>query len=76
MLLIASKYDPTSFKVSINNHNISPRYKQKYLGVFLDHTLIWKPDINKVNTQRRACGILSKLKHYTIQSILTVITTY
>jgi len=48
MLLNSFEHDPTSFKVSINNHRISPKDKQKYLDVLLDHILSWKPHINKV----------------------------
>ena len=56
----------TLFKVIINNHSISPEDKLKYLGVLLDNKLSWKPHVQKVKTQlSRACGVLTKLKHYT-----------
>jgi len=35
MLLNSQKHSPTSFKVIINNHSISPADKLKYLGVLL-----------------------------------------
>ena len=64
MLLTSRKHNPASFKVVINNH-ISPEDNLKYLGVFLDNKLSWKLHVQKVKTQlSRACGILSKLKHY------------
>jgi len=74
MLLNSYKHNPTSFKVSINNHGISRRHNLKYLGVLLDNRLSWKPHVKKVKTQlSRACGVLSKLRHYTTQSVLKVV---
>jgi len=66
MLLNSQKHNPTSFKVIVNNNSISPEDKLKYLGVLLDNKLSWKPHVQKVKTQlSRACGVLTKLKHYT-----------
>ena len=39
MLLTSQKHNPASFKVFINNHNISPEDNLKYLGVLLDNKL-------------------------------------
>ena len=62
MQLTSRKHNPASFKVIINNHNISPEDNLKYFGVLLDNKLSWKPHVQKVKTQlSRACGILSKL---------------
>jgi len=73
MLLTFRKHNPASFEVTINNHNISPEDNLKYLGV-LDKTLSWKPHVQKVKTQpSTACGIVSKLKHYTSPPILKVV---
>ena len=47
MLLTSRKQNPASFKVIINNHNISPEDNLKYLGV-LDNKLSWKPHVQKV----------------------------
>jgi len=74
MPLNSQKHNPTSFKVIINNHSISPEDHLKYLGVLLDNKLNWKPHVQKVKTQlSRACGVLSKLKHDTTQSVLKVV---
>jgi len=74
MLLNSQKHNPASFKVITNNHSISPKDNLKYLGVLLHNKLIWKPHIQKVKTQlSRACGVLSKLKHYTTQSVLKIV---
>jgi len=49
-------------------------YNLKYLGVLLDNKLRWKPHVKKVKTQlSTACGVLSKLKHCTTQSVLKVV---
>ena len=50
MLLNSRKHNPTSFKVIINNHSISPEDNLKYLGVH-DNKLSWKPHAQKVKTQ-------------------------
>jgi len=74
MLLTSRKHNPASFKVTINNHNISSEDNLKYLGVLLDNKLSWKPYVQKVKTQlSTACGILSKLKHYTTPPVLKVV---
>ena len=74
MLLTSRKHNPASFKVTVNNHTISPEDNLKYLGVLLDNKLSWKPHVQKVKTQlSRACGILSKLKHYTTPPVLKVV---
>ena len=42
--------------------------------VLLDNKLSWKPHVQRVKTQlSRACGILSKLKHYTTLPVLKVV---
>ena len=74
MLLTSRKHNPASFKVIINNHNISPDDNLTYLGVLLDNMLSWKPHVQKVKTQlSRASGILTKLKHYTTLPVLKVV---
>ena len=74
MLLTSWKHNPSPFEVTINNHTISPEDNLKYLGVLLDNRLSYKPHVQKVKTQlSRACGILSKLKHYTSPPVLKVV---
>jgi len=74
MRLTSRKHNPASFKVIVNNHNISPEDNLKYLGVLLDNKLSCKPHVQKVKTQQsRACGVLSKLKHYTTPPVLKVV---
>ena len=77
MLLNYQKRNPASFRVIINNHSISPEDKLKYLGVLLGNKLSWKPHVQKVKIQlSRACGVLTKLKHYTTQSVLKLSITH
>ena len=74
MLLNSQNHNPTSFKVIVNNHRISPEDKLKYIGVLIDNKLSWKPHVQKVKTQlSRACGVLTKLKHNATQSVLKVV---
>jgi len=74
MLLTSRKHNPASFNVIINNHTISPEDNLKCLGFLLDNKLCWKPHVQKVKTQlSRACGILSKLKHYTTLPVLKIV---
>jgi len=74
MLLKSQNHSTTSFKVIINNHSISPEDNLIYLGVLPDNKLSWKPHVQKVKTElSRACGVISKLKHYTTQSVLEVV---
>jgi len=57
--------------VLMNHHPISKQSSLKYLGVILDDKLNWKPQIEKLVTQlSKSCGMLFKLKHYTIISVL------
>jgi len=73
MLLNSQKHNPTSFKIIRNNHSIAPKDNLIYPDVLLDNTLSWK-HIQKVKTQlSRACGVLSKLKHCTTQSVLKIV---
>ena len=74
MPLNSQKHNPTLFKLIVNNHSVSPEDKLKYLGVLLDNKLSWTPHVQKMKTQlSRACGVFTKLKHYTTQSVLKVV---
>ena len=45
-----------------------------YQATRIDNKLSWKPHVQKVKTQlSRACGILSKLKHYIAPPVLKVV---
>ena len=47
VLLNSQKHYPTSFKVIINNHSISPKDNLKYLRVLIYNKLSWKPHVQK-----------------------------
>jgi len=58
ILLNSQKRNPTSFRVLINNHSISPKDDLKYPSVFLDNKLSWKPHVKKVKKKlSRACAV-------------------
>ena len=49
----------------LNNEILNVLYSCKYLGVFLDNKLSFKPHIESVLERLgRQCGIVSKLRHY------------
>jgi len=51
MQLNSQKHYPTSFKVIINYHSISPEDNLKYPDVLLNNQLSWKPHVQKVKTR-------------------------
>jgi len=72
-LVYSNKHNPTSFKVAINNHSISPEDNLKYEVVLLRDKLGWNPHVQKVKIQlSRACEVLTKLKYCATQSVLNV----
>jgi hypothetical protein len=51
--------------IKLTGKRIYPSSSIKYLGVYLDEHLNWKPQINEIaNKLKRANGALSKLRHY------------
>ena len=58
-----------NFRVS--GQKINPTTSVKYLGVHLSDSLTWENLQTKVN---RAIGLLSKIRHYTPQSLLSPIS--
>jgi len=66
VVLNSQEYNPTSFEVIANNHNISSKEKLKHLGVLLDNNgITWKHHAKKVKSQLSiSCGVLFKLKNY------------
>jgi len=74
MLLTSRKHNPASFKVIINNHNISPEDNLKYLGVLLDNKLSWKTHVQKLKfTYQELVEFYPNLKHYTTLPVLKVV---
>ena len=55
----------------LNNKNLNVLNSCKYLGVFLDNKLSFKPHIESVIERlERQCGIVSKLRHYVPRNVL------
>jgi len=60
-----------SWKPHVQNFDNKLSWKPHFQN--FDNKLSWKPHVHKVKTQlSRACGILSKLKHYTTPPVLKV----
>ena len=63
MIVSKSKKCPT-ITVKINNENLDACDSYKYLGVFIDKNLNWKPHVDYIcNKISKVCGALSKLRH-------------
>ena len=66
------KIDMEMVKLSIGGFNLSESKSIKYLGVQMDSDLKWHTQVNDVAVKlRKANGVLSKLRHYVPESILT-----
>ena len=51
--------------IKINGKSLEKSDSYKYLGVIFDTELSWKPQIERIcNKISKACGALSKLRHY------------
>ena len=62
-----SNYD---FCINIPNGPLPNKSAVKYLGVIIDHRLIWEEHMRNVQKLSTARGILSKLRHHASQSVL------
>ena len=65
MLTLKPKTARPSFNVKINGEKLEQCKSYKYLGVFIDENLTWKPHIDYISKKvSKACGALSKIRHY------------
>ena len=70
--MMISKKRNTNISVKINNEDLEECDSYKYLGVYIDKSLSWKPHINYICTKiAKACGALAKIRHYVGISTLT-----
>ena len=55
----------------VNQRSLKHKEFVKYLGILIDEKLSWKSHIREVSKKiSRSVGILSKIRHYTSQSVL------
>ena len=65
LTLNKTKTAPKPFSVKINGEKLEQCDSYKYLGVFIDQNLTWKPHVDYISSKiAKACGCLSKLRHY------------
>ena len=58
--------------IKINGKSLEKSNSYKYLGVIFDHDLTWKPHVERIcNKISKACGAISKLRHYVTPPILS-----
>ena len=58
--------------LSLNGKVLSQDNNIKYLGIFIDSNLCWKPQIEHISKKiKRSIGIISKLRYYVDSKILT-----
>jgi len=63
-MIISKRKKLQPITVKINNENLEKCDSYKYLGVFIDKDLTWKPHIDHISKKiSKACGALSKLRH-------------
>ena len=71
MLISNKKSIKKDFCVSIDGSPLEKCDEYKYLGVIIDKNLNWKSHIEYVSTKiSKACGILSKLRHFLSSQVL------
>ena len=64
MLTLKSKTSCKKFNVKINGKSLEQCTSYKYLGVYIDNNLSWKPHIDYISKKiARACGYLAKIRH-------------
>ena len=67
-MIISNKKKPPDddFAIKFDNVCLKKCTSYKYLGVFLDDKLNWKPHIDYVSSQiSKMCGIFAKLRYTT-----------
>ena len=64
MYAISKKRSIHNFTAKINDKPLEQCESYKYLGVYIDKNLSWKPHVNYVSTKiSKACGAFSKTRH-------------
>ena len=64
MLTLKNKTLKSDFSLKINGEDLERCESYKYLGVFFDENLTWKPHVDYISKKiAKTCGSLSKLRH-------------
>ena len=73
-MLISKKRKTSNIFIRINGKELKHCDSYKYLGVYLDKNLSWKPHIEHVCKKiSKACGALAKTRHFVDEDTLTSI---
>ena len=74
MIISNKKCINDDFSVCINGSPLEKCDQYKYLGVVIDKNLNWKSHVDYISTKiSKACGVLSKLRHFMSSKILVEI---
>ena len=69
--VLHKRKSPFKLKLYLNNNILNQVTSIKYLGIFFDENLNWKPHVLHVCSKiKRGLGILSKLRHFLPTKIL------
>ena len=73
-MIISKKRKTSNMSIRINGKELKHCDSYKYLGVYIDKNLSWKPHIEHVCKKvSKACGALAKTRHYVNVDTLTSI---
>ncbi|XP_033127787.1 uncharacterized protein LOC117125389 [Anneissia japonica] len=67
-------FDPSNFKIYIDNHEIPNTDFAKFLGVYLDSALNWKKQISQIeNKVSKSLGIILRLSSFVPRNVLRIL---
>ena len=70
-MLISKKKTTSPLSIKVNGELLQQCESYKYLGVYIDQNLSWKPHIEYISKKvSKACGALAKIRHYVNTDIL------
>ena len=73
--MLVSRKRQCTMSIKINNENLERCDSYKYLGVYIDKDLSWRPHVEYISNKiSKVCGAISKLRHCV--GIITLKTIY
>ena len=73
--MMVSRKRQCTMSIKINNENLERCDSYKYLGIYIDKDLSWRPHVEYISNKiSKVCGAISKLRHCV--GIITLKTIY